>query len=55
MPSKRLRDVLTKLASSEPQRPFDTIELSIDNARLIQRDEWLRLKERGAKRVVISR
>ena len=58
MPSKRLRDTLVRLANPAPQRDFasgGTIELSIDNVRLVQPREWRSLKDRGAKRVVVSR
>lgn len=57
MPSKRLRDTLIRLAAPARQRDIKdggTIEVSIDNVMLIQRREWLRLKERGAKRVTIK-
>lgn len=62
MPSKRLKDTLARLAKPRQAnrdtrdiRDGGTVEVSIDNAMLMQRRDWMRLKERGAKRIIVKR
>lgn len=58
MPSKHLRNMLTRLSKPKRERDIqngEKIEINIDNAMLMQKRDWVRLKERGAKRIIVMR
>ena len=50
--------MLTRLSKPKRERDIqngEKIEINIDNAMLMQKRDWVRLKERGAKRIIVMR